>query len=587
MRLLTSLLMMALAGLPATPVRPILVAATVREAQQPGQSSGRIAGSIVGAESGQPVRFAKVTLGSIAGDKQVLTDDTGTFAFEGLRAGTYKLQVSKPGYLATAYGQLRPGTNTLGRDITLRERERIDRLVIQLSHGGSISGVVRDDRGEPAYRATVVVSRWVMRNGVRVLEALAQIQTDERGNYRLSLLPPRDYVVSAVPSDDAIPSVDGNPNPYGFAMIFYPGQTSAQAAETIALGLGEDRTAVNLQVPAVPLGRVTGGVVSADGRAVSGARVALSIPGSNVVDMATSTDSNGRFTFAKVLPGSYLASVRVNPPPPGFVQINGRVALDELATRAAAIEGVTMTLYTNAAAAKAGEPATPPPVGAASGEVTVAGGAATDVLLTLEPLKSISGRVLFEGQGRKPSNVLVSLPGRAGAAGIFNIKVGADGTFTIPNVAPGRYAIEVAGLSSPWELASATAGGVEALDFSLEMPRARDIGDLTITVRDRPTEVLGTVTDSAGQPVGDRTVVVFAADERVWAFGQNRIQASPLYDGQFSFSRFRPGTYRIAVVEGVEPEEWLDPEFLRRLIPASVAITLGEGEKKMQDLRVK
>jgi hypothetical protein len=580
--------MMALAGLPAVPVRPILVAATVREAQQPGQSTGRIAGSIVGAESGQPVRFAKVTLGSIAGDKQVLTDDSGTFAFEGLRPGTYKLQVSKPGYLATAYGQLRPGTNTLGRDIVLRERERLDRLVVQLSHGGSISGSVRDDRGEPAYRATVVVSRWVMRNGVRALDAIAQAQTDERGNYRLSLLPPRDYVISAVPSDDAIPSVDGNANPYGFATIFYPGQTSAQAAETIALKLGEDRMGVNLQVPAVPLGRVTGTVVAADGRFVQGARVTLSIPGSSVVEYGASTDSNGRFTFAKVLPGSYAASVRVNPQP-DFAQM--QLAVTELNLRGAQVVGSVevngFSIRPAGAKPDAGPPPPPPPSGSAAADVTVAGNAASDVLLTLEPLKSINGRVVFEGQGRKPSNVMVSLPGLAGASGAFNVKVNADGTFTIPNVAPGRYSINVPGLPSPWELASATAGGVETLDFSLEMPRGRDLGDLTITIRDRATEVSGTVTDAAGQPVGDRTVVVFAADERLWAFGQNRIQASPLYDGQFSFSHFRPGSYRIAVVDGVEPEEWLDPEFLRRLIPASVAITLGEGEKKVQDLRVK
>ena len=580
--------MVALAGFAAVPPRPILVAAAVREAQQPGQNGGRIAGSVVGAESGQPVRFAKVTLGSIAGDKQVLTDDSGTFAFEGLRPGSYKLQVSRPGYLATSYGQLRPGTNTVGRDIILRDRERMDRVVIQLSHGGSISGVVRDDRGEPAYRATVVVSRWVMRNGVRALEAIAQMQTDERGNYRLSLLPPRDYIVSAVPADDAIPSVDGNANPYGFATIFYPGQMSAQAAEPIALKLGEDRTGVNLQVPAVPLGRVTGSVVSADGRAVTGARVTLSIPGSNVVDYGASTDSTGRFTFAKVLPGSYVANVRVNPQP-DLVQV--QLAIQELNLRAnqvaGNIEATGFTVRPPGARADAGPSPPPPPSGAASSEVMVAGNAASDVLLTLEPLKSINGRVAFEGQARKPSNVMVSLIGLAGAASQFNVKVNADGTFTIPNVAPGRYSIDLSGLSSPWEIASATAGGVEVLDFSMEMPRGRDVGDLTITARDRATEVSGSVTDAAGQPVGDRTVVVFAADERLWAFGQHRIQASALYDGQFSFAHFRHGSYRIAVVEGVEPEEWLDPEFLRRLVPASVLVTLSEGEKKVQDLRVK
>lgn len=575
-RLIASLLLLPLAGLPAL--------------AQPGQAGGRIAGTIVEAETNQPVRFAKVTLGSPAGDAQVLTDDSGAFAFEGLRAATYKLHVFKPGYLATAYGQLRPGTNTLGRDIVLQDRERLDRLVVRLSHGGSISGVVRDDRGEPAYRATVAVSRWRMRNGVRSLDPIAQMQTDERGNYRLSLLPPRDYIVSAVPADDAIPSIGTNPNPFGFATVFYPGQMSAQAAEPIALGVGEERTNVNLQVPAVPLGKVTGVVVSADGQAVPGARVVLSVPGASGADLTTSTEATGRFTFPKVMPGSYVASVRVNPPPPAMTQVARQLALDELAGRSAQlkanVEGYTMTFFSNAAGGIAAELATPPSGGAAASEVTVAGSAATEVLLTLEPLRSVSGRVVFEGASRKPAEVLVSLPGLAGAPGIFNVKTAPDGSFTIRNVSPGRYTIDVS-LPSPWEIGSAIAGAVDALDFSLEMPRGRDITDLTITVRDRPIELSGSVTDSAGQLVGDRTVVVFAADERLWPFGQSRIQANPLYDGRFVFTRFRPGAYRIAVVEGVEPEEWLDPEFLKRLVPASVLVTLAEGDKKTQDLRVK
>ena len=228
----------------------------------------------------------------------------------------------------------------------------------------------------------------------------------------------------------------------------------------------------------------------------------------------------------------------------------------------------------------------PAPGGSAESEVTVAASAASDVVLTLEPLHSISGRVVFEGSSRKPLDVLVSLPGLAGAVGIFNVKTAPDGTFTIKNVAPARYSLTL-NLSSPWAITSATAAGVDVLDFSLDMPRDRDITDLTITVRDRPIELSGTVTDSTGQPVADRTVVVFAADERFWPFGQTRIQASPLYDGRFSFAHFRPGTYRVAVVEGVEPEEWLDPEFLKKLIPASVLVTLSEGDKKTQDLRVK
>jgi hypothetical protein len=39
--------------------------------------------------------------------------------------------------------------------------------------------------------------------------------------------------------------------------------------------------------------------------------------------------------------------------------------------------------------------------------------------------------------------------------------------------------------------------------------------------------------------------------------------------------------------DGVEEGEWFDAAFLRSLIPAAVPVTIGEGERKVQDLRVR
>jgi hypothetical protein len=170
-----------------------------RDTAPPAPATGRIAGTVVGAESGTPVRFAKVTLRSGTGGEgtSVLTDESGAFSFANLKPGSYGLVISKPGYLETVYGQTRPGTDTPGKSISLRDREQIDRLTVPLSHGASIAGVVRDDRGEPLFGATVRVQRWVTRNGVRALDTVASTETDERGGYRLALLPSRQYILSA------------------------------------------------------------------------------------------------------------------------------------------------------------------------------------------------------------------------------------------------------------------------------------------------------------------------------------------------------------------------------------------------------
>ena len=54
------------------------------------------------------------------------------------------------------------------------------------------------------------------------------------------------------------------------------------------------------------------------------------------------------------------------------------------------------------------------------------------------------------------------------------------------------------------------------------------------------------------------------------------------------FSRLRR-TIRaaaVAAIVDVEQDEWFDPSFLQRVAPSALRITIVEGEKKVQDLRV-
>jgi len=46
------------------------------------------------------------------------------------------------------------------------------------------------------------------------------------------------------------------------------------------------------------------------------------------------------------------------------------------------------------------------------------------------------------------------------------------------------------------------------------------------------------------------------------------------------------GAYRIAAVTDIGAEELRDPALLEELAAASIAFVLGDGEKKVQDLRI-
>ena len=58
-------------------------------------------------------------------------------------------------------------------------------------------------------------------------------------------------------------------------------------------------------------------------------------------------------------------------------------------------------------------------------------------------------------------------------------------------------------------------------------------------------------------------------------------------DGHFKFQNPPPGDYLIAAVTDVEQGEWNDPAFLEQLVGASTKISVAEGEKKTQSLRIK
>ena len=60
----------------------------------------------------------------------------------------------------------------------------------------------------------------------------------------------------------------------------------------------------------------------------------------------------------------------------------------------------------------------------------------------------------------------------------------------------------------------------------------------------------------------------------------------PASDGKYRLPGLPPGDYYVAALTEFEPSDMYDASFLEQLIPASFKITLAEGEKKTQDLRL-
>jgi hypothetical protein len=135
---------------------------------------------------------------------------------------------------------------------------------------------------------------------------------------------------------------------------------------------------------------------------------------------------------------------------------------------------------------------------------------------------------------------------------------------------------------------SATVGGRDVLDTPFDVRPGVDVSDVVVTFTDRVTQVSGLVTDGTGRPAPTYSVIVFSVDPKFWRQGSRWVRqpVRPASDGRYSVSSLPPGDYYLAVVTDFQPTEWYTPGFLQQVVPGAIRLTIGEGEKKVQDLKL-
>ena len=601
--------------------------------------TGAIAGTVVSDEpTPRPVRRASVMLTSgIALPQSTITDDAGRFAFPGLPAGVYTIVVMKAGFVTAYYKSVRPGRGP-GMPIAVAEGQRVTNVAIRLLHGSAISGTVRRAGGQPAVGVSVQASGFDTVNGTRrtLLQNSGSAMTDDRGVYRIFGLAPGDYTVSAsgavmsafgngirqvtpaelrwadqamLPSA-ATPGPPPDPGPpMTYSTIYYPGTADASGAVIVTLGPNEDRGGIDFPTPLVPTASVTGTVSDADGRPMPGAQVQVLRKqggGDSIMDHALAmigqsggrTNAEGRFTIAGITPGEYTLTARAAPRPADAANapaptdpVRARLAEIPMGLFGGALSGATLW---------------------ASQEVTVQGRDVSDVSLRLQPGMTVSGRIVYQGAAQAtppdPARSRISLSTMPTGGSQMDMMmsmmqssmatINSDGTFTVKGVMPGRYRVtvfspgmlfnqQIPGSGDGWTLKSALLGGRDVADLPFDVKPGEDATGLVVTFTDRPTELSGSVLDQAGRPIGNFPIVVFSTDRAYWTLASRRVQlVRPSSDGKFKTTALPPGEYHVCAVTEADETGIYDPSFLQLLVPGSFKITLGDGEKKTQDLRL-
>jgi protocatechuate 3,4-dioxygenase beta subunit len=501
------------------------------------KTNGTITGRVINS-AGESLSGAVVYAGSMGGtgtrSQRATADSNGEFKIEGLEAGLYRLATTSPGYVPTPQPTATDsqGYYRIGDSVTLR-----------MIKGGVITGTVTDPKGP-----LVAVGVYAIRVRDEEGKALStptifrERSTDDRGVYRLYGLAPGGYLISA-----AKPRIGFiAPTAYDHdAPTYFPSATRDTASEVVVRE-GEEITA-DIQYRAEPghslSGKVAGTVESPSQFSFSpGASVNLTDVRDRSSLIGTSVSSNDNFSFAidGVADGEYEMTARQ------YLQ-----SRDELRS--------------------------PPRL------ITVHGADVTGINLTLAPLASIDGRLVFEndpkagcGKRRETAAQETIVFGRryepekkagvvAGTTPLAEVPLsatnyvsttggGAKGSFTLRNLPSGSYRIDPRPPASGWYVRSIAIGATQtATARAASLVVARDginlksgerVSGLTVTIAEGAASFRGRVTIAEGQslPPNLRVYLVPAEKEGVTdvlGFFETRADA----DGSFVMGNIAPGHY--------------------------------------------
>lgn len=572
---------------------------------------GSIAGLVMSDQSpSTPIVHATITITTADGDPAALafTDARGAFVAPRLPAGRYVVVATKPAYVRAPYGAKhydRPGT-----PVTLGDGQALTGIDITMTRGAVLAGTVTDD-GAPIPGVLVRVSQYRTTDGQRTLVPVPQagsptsVLTDDRGAYRIFGLPAGEYVVSAAPrplangdirqmtpadiqsvrqamqAANAAAAAPVRPEAVTvtYASVYYPNTTVASDATVLGLHAGEERTGIDLSMQLVRTAHIDGIVVTPPGVSPQNVQLLMISNGASggagpigLIALSRATPGpDGSFSYAGIAPGQYTITARAAAP--GGNGANANVA---------AGRGV-------------------PPGGGpqlwGQAEVSVNGANLAGVSITLQPGMTISGRVAADpvaGPAPDLSRARISLVpasnGNGVMIGVPIATVDGSGRFTIAGVVPGRYrltaALAGAGGDATWTSKSAMLGGHDALDVPFDVVPNQDLTDGVVTFTSATQGVSGKLQDASGRPATEFTIVLFPADREAWSSTRRVRTARPATDGHFDFANVPAGDYRLAAVVDVAPNEVTDPAFLSEIATASITITLHDGEKKVQDVRL-
>jgi protocatechuate 3,4-dioxygenase beta subunit len=519
-----------------------LCAYTQKDSKPPKEESCSVSGMVMKMADSAPLRKAHVALSSVDDPNRTagaVTNADGRFIMKGIEPGSYRLSMTRVGFVPDEYGRRKPYAP--GAVLTLHAGQELKDLQFRLIPAGVIAGKIYDDDGEPLPGVEVGALRQVYSEGKRTRATAGSVSTNDLGEYRLYGLSPGRYFVSCVyppwsregPEDD---STDGEKE--GYAKLYYPGTADVAKAGPITIKPGEEASSIDILMHKVPVHKIRGKVFNQiTHKPGVGVNLVL-LPKTNNREwdfgsQSTVQKTDGSFVLKEVLPGSYsLMSFRFD----DGIRYMNRQAID---VGDADVEGIVITVTAG---------------------------------------NNISGRIMWEGQPALEKDELTVTPQAVDMLFGFRgqARVDRDNLFTLKGLGEGTYRAQVMGMTKDCYIKDVHYGEFSALNEGFTATHG-EASALEIVLSSRGARVQGTVMDSDGLPLAGVSVVLVPELSQRENYQKYKTESTDQY-GNFVLRGIAPGDYKLFSWVEVESGAWEDPEYLKQFEDKGQRITVQDGD---------
>lgn len=236
------------------------------------------------------------------------TDQDGNYRITNVAAGTYFVLPAAPAFVHSG--------EPMGKTLIITEGETVEGIDFVLTRGGVITGKAFDSEGLPLIEEQInlVPAEASTQGGRTNIGMPTNVQTDDRGSYRIFGIPPGKYKVTLGESEDS--SFRGGPRRSHYKQTFAPGVMDSSRASVIEVTEGSEATNVDITAGrSLSKFTVSGRIINGETQQpLPNIRLSLqkiTSDGNFFMNLGSASNGQGDFKLENVVPGKY--SIFVEP----------------------------------------------------------------------------------------------------------------------------------------------------------------------------------------------------------------------------------------------------------------------------------